>query len=355
MAKKPSAQKPATKKKRATAPKSKTTAAKRPAAPKKRVPPKKRSPPAPSTAAPALQRRAIFVDVENTSSEADLLNVLDHLKVDRAAQRTELFALGNWKSVGTRVARTLASLGAQLMHSAPAVGVRDWSDLWIAVAAGRWLATAVPGDILDVVSDDRAFDAVGDAAAAAGVTFRRTSYRTVPRAAAPPPAAEPRPHRRRRGGRGRRPLLTHPSITREPQPAPAAAPEPPAPPAPHLSDEEAHGASHEQISALLDRLAGGTSRWINLDVLTTALKSEGFTRPPGSPRLVTRLRRMKDVEVSANGMVRLASGVAGPPADSPTSASEPPRRPRRRGGRGRRRQGTAKPAAESTPSGEVES
>jgi len=349
MAKKPSAQKPATKKKRTTAPKSKRTATKRPTVPRKRLLA------APSAAAPVLPRRAIFVDVENTSSEADLLKVLDHLNVDRAAQRTELFALGNWKSVGSRVARMLASLGAQLMHSAPAVGVRDWSDLWIAVAAGRWLATAMPGDILDIVSDDRAFDAVGDAAAAAGVVFRRTSYRTVPSAAAAPPAAEPRPHRRRRGGRGRRPPLAHPSITHEPQPAPAAAPERPAPPASHVSDEEAHGASHEQISAILGRLAGGTSRWINLDVLTTALKSEGFTRPPGSPRLVTRLRRMKDVEVSANGMVRLVSGVAGPPAEFPTSASEPPRRPRRRGGRGRRRQTTANPAVEPAPSSEVQS
>jgi hypothetical protein len=254
------------------------------------------------------------------------------------------------------VARMLASLGAQLMHSAPAVGVRDWSDLWIAVAAGRWLATAVPGDILDIVSDDRAFDAVGDAAAAAGAVFRRTSYRTVPgAAAAAPPAAEPRPHRRRRGGRGRRPLPIRPPTTHEPQPALSAAPEPLAPPARHLSDEEAHGASHEQISAILARLAGGTPRWINLDVLTTALKAEGFTRPPGSPRLVTRLRRMKDVEVSPNGMVRLASGVAEPPAESPTSTSEPPRRPRRRGGRGRRRQATAHPAAEPTPSMDVES
>lgn len=349
MAKKPSAQKPVTRKKRTPVPKSKAALARRTAAPKKRPPA------AQSAAAPSLPRRAIYVDVENTSSEADLLKVLDHLNVDRTAQRTELFALGNWKSVGSRVARMLASLGAQLMHSAPAVGVRDWSDLWIAVAAGRWLATAVPGDILDIVSDDRAFDAVGDAAAATGVVFRRTSYRTVPSAAVTSPAAEPRPHRRRRGGRGRRPLPTRPSPTHEPQPAPTAAPEPPAPPTSHLSDEEARGASHEQISAILGRLAGGTSRWINLDVLTTALKAEGFTRPPGSPRLVTRLRRMKDVEVSANGMVRLANGVAGPPAESPTSASGPPRRPRRRGGRGRRRQGPARTDAEPAPSSETES
>ena len=123
-----------------------------------------------------------------------------------------------------------------------------------------------------------------------------------------------------------------------------------------VSDEEAHGASHAQISATLARLAGGTSRWINLDALANALKTEGFTRPPGSPRLVTRLRRMKDVEVSANGMVRLASANAQPLAEAPaqpaaehTDASAAPRRPRRRGGRGRRRPRAATPAAASAP------
>jgi len=335
MAKKSSAQKPPPKKQRAVKTSVKPAATKRP--------PQKKAPrPAKSTAAASTRtQRAIFVDVENTSSEADLLKVLDHLEVDRKAQPTAVYALGNWKSVGTRVARMLASLGAQLMHSAPAVGVRDWSDLWIAVAAGRWLASAAPGDVLDIVSDDRAFDAVGDAAAAAGVVFRRTSYRSIPSAVEPPAPTAPRPRRRRRGGRGRRPPLpplspTQPTPTIPPPPA-----EPPAPMAAHISDEEAHAASHEQISAALARLAGGTSRWINLDALANALKTEGFTRPPGSPRLVTRLRRLKDVELSANGMVRLVSGAAESHTEDTTTASAPPKRPRRRGGRGRRRAATA--------------
>ena len=347
MAKKSSAQKATRTKKPTATVKSKSPTAKRTAAQKSPRPVKK------AAVTPSPVRRAIFVDVENTSSESDLLKVLDHLQVDRKAQRTELYALGNWKSVGTRVARTLASLGAQLMHSAPAVGVRDWSDLWIAVAAGRWLANAAPGDIIDIVSDDRAFDAVGDAAAAAGVVFRRTSYRTIPSAAAPPPAAEPRPRRRRRGGRGHRPPLTHPSPAHPPHATPTPAPERPAPETRHPSEEEGHGASHEQISATLARVAGGTSRWINLDALANALKMEGFTRPPGSPRLVTRLRKMKDVEVSANGMVRLVSGGAEAPAESTGIAASPPRRPRRRGGRGRRRPRPETPSAEPAPSDDV--
>ncbi len=349
MAKRPPAQKASATKKRKTPAKSKTTSAKRAGSAKRKVHPAKKLP---AVATPA--RRAVFVDVENTSSESDLLKVLDHLKIDRKAQPTELYALGNWKSVGTRVARTLASLGAQLIHSAPAVGVRDWSDLWIAVAAGRWLASATPGDIIDIVSDDRAFDAVGDAAAAAGVVFRRTSYRTIPSAAAPTPApAEARPRRRRRGGRGRRPLLTQPSQAQELQATRRSAPEPPEPETRHLSDEEAHGASHEQISATLAHVAGGTSRWVNLDVLANALKTAGFTRPPGSPRLVTRLRKMKDVEVSANGMVRLVAGAAEELGEPTTAAASSTRRPRRRGGRGRRRPRTEGAADAPTPGDDV--
>jgi hypothetical protein len=300
----------------------------------------------PTAAAPTrTPRRAIFIDVENTSSEESLLTVIEHLKIDRTVQPTELIAAGNWRSVGARVARLLGSLGAQLVHSAPAVGVRDWSDLWIAVAAGRWLGTAAAGDTLEIVSDDRAFDAVADTAASIGIVFKRISYRNLPSAAppsaAPAPTGGPRPQpRHRRGRRGRGTGAAHP-------PAPAAAPQAPPAAAPHASssstaDEEAHAASQEQVRAALARLAGGSGHWINLDVLANALKAEGFVRPPGSPRLVTRLRKMKDVEISPNGMVRLLGLEAAEPV---APATEPPqRRPRRRGGRRRHH---PRPAGES--------
>jgi hypothetical protein len=173
-------------------------------------------------------------------------------------------------------------------------------------------------------------------------------------------------HRQSRPRRGRRaPLLQSPPAALAPQEPRPGPPTPSASPAREVSDEEAHAASHAQINATLARLAGGTSRWINLDALANALKMEGFTRPPGSPRLVTRLRRMKDVEVSANGMVRLvgaaaqafaqplAKGPAGPlaepAAEHTADAAAPPRRPRRRGGRGRRRPRAETPAAVSAP------
>jgi len=270
----------------------------------------------------------------------DLVRVLESIPIDRHAQATQLIAVGNWRTVGQRLGRRLAALGAELVHSAPATGVRDWSDLWIAVAAGCWLGTAGAGDVLDIVSDDRAFDAVGDAAAARGVVFRRLSHRTArPVVEAIEPAAAT-PRRRSRRGRRRRVGSAHPAReTSASAPAESGELQPTPEATAGAAHDEAHAASHAQITAVLTRLTGGNpERWVNLDVLANALKSEGFTRPPGSLRLVTRLRKLKDVEVSPNGMVRLAQ----PQTSSVTSAeaasaASPSRRRSRRGGRGRSR------------------
>jgi hypothetical protein len=277
----------------------------------------------------------IFIDVENTSNETALVRVVEHLQIDRVQQDTELIAVGNWKSVGARAARRLAAFGARLLHSAPSPGVRDWSDLAIAVAAGQRLATARPGDVLEIVSDDRAFDAVGDAAAAAGIVFHRLSHRTV--TAAPAAETTPAPRSRRRGRRGRggkQPAKAttvagaEAAVTKA---APSTAPArnsrrrsrrgrgkaPVAPAAtkaaatrpsrsPATTDEEAHAASHDKIIAALERLSKATGS-TTIDALANALRGESFQRPSGSPRLITRLRRLKDVEVSASGQVRLVA------------------------------------------------
>lgn len=299
-------------------------------------------------------RRAIFIDVENTSSESDLADVLDTLEIDRSRQPVELTAVGNWRAVGQKLGRRLASLGAQLVHSAPAIGVRDWSDLWIAVAAGCWLGRAEPGDVLDIVSNDRAFDAVGDAAAARGVIFRRLQHR---RGAAPAAhaASEEKPARRsRRGGRRRgRRRPDHRPLPAAPPPVAAAARPAVSRPA-HMVEAEPHGASRDQMLSVIGRLTGGEGgRWVNLDVLEKALKNEGFSRPPGSPRLVTRLRMLKDVEVDAHGRVRLTPGApALAPIEEATSsgddsrASEPAAKaPKRRRSRRRTSKATGSNAA----------
>jgi len=266
-----------------------------------------------AAAAARAPQRTVFIDVENTSHEEALERVLEQLEIDRANLPTEVIGVGNWRLVAQRLARRLAALGAQLVHSAPVAGVRDWSDLWIAVAAGLRLGRALPGDTLEIVSNDKAFDAVGDAAAGLGVIFRRitlTTGHTRQPVSDSLPEESRAPRRRRRGTRGgakKAALVAAPGAVATPSAPAATAAHHPAPtraaPAP---TEGPHTATHEQITALLERLSGGIAdRWVNLDVLENVLKNEGFSRPPGSQRLVTRLRRLEDIEVSPHGAVRL--------------------------------------------------
>jgi hypothetical protein len=150
-------------------------------------------------------RRAIFFDVENTSRPDDIARLLGHLAIDPVRQLTVLVAIGNWRVIGGHTADLLSRHGAVLTHSAPAAGVKDWSDLRIAVEAGVWLGRARPGDMIDIVSDDRAFDAVGDLAASLGIGFRRLSYRGL--SSTSDSRAAPRVRQVKgaagRGGRGR--------------------------------------------------------------------------------------------------------------------------------------------------------
>lgn len=329
-----------------------------------RVTPPPPPPPLPST------RRVVFFDVENTSRAEHVSHMIDHLAIDRAGRRTEFVAVGNWRVIGADTARLLARHGAQLVHSAPSTGVRDWSDLRIAVSAGVWLAGARAGDVLEIVSDDRAFDAVGDVAVSLGIAFRRVSYRAMGGAPAAAEVEAPAPpERSRRGGgrgryRGRRESMPH-----HPPAPPRLAPVEPAP-----LDPGAHTAPHDDVIDVVRELArrapGGS---VLIDTLANALKTRGFRRPPGSPRLITRLRRMRELSVSPNGMIRLIDGSAanggqlpptGPPPElsslepepsspelsSPVEAAvaadadapAPPgrrRRRSRRGGRRRRRSG----------------
>jgi len=146
--------------------------------------------------------RAVFFDVENSSRPEHVAAILDHLGL-ALGSGVGLVAMGNWRVVAPDTARLLANRGATLVHSAPEPGVKDWSDLRIAVAAGMWLGGARAGDVLEIVTDDQAFDAVGDLAACCGVTFRRLSYRSLSGAGHPiaPATKNGRRRHRRRSGR----------------------------------------------------------------------------------------------------------------------------------------------------------
>jgi hypothetical protein len=275
-------------------------------------------PPEPPPARPA-RHRGVFFDVENTSRAGDISRVLEHLALDWVGWSTEFTAVGNWRVIGHDTARLLAQHGASLVHSAPSVGVRDWSDLRIAVSAGVWLAGARPGDVIEIVSDDQAFDAVGDVAASLGVTFHRTSYRALagrPQSSGvAAPAADSRSRRSRRSGRRGR---GERGDRRAPEP-----PRMPAHAAPPPATEEPHTAPHDELVGVVRDLLVTSPGGVSLDALANALRERGFSRPPGSPRLITRLRRIKQLDVGRNGTIRLVeNGEPMTPAAAP-SVREP--------------------------------
>jgi hypothetical protein len=273
-------------------------------------------------------RRAIFFDVENTSRAEHIARVIEHLSVDRLASRTDFIAVGNWRVIGHDTARLLARHGAQLVHSAPAVGVRDWSDLRIAVTAGLWMGTARAGDVIELVSDDRAFDAVGDVAATLGIAFRRLSFRRLAgmRTGEEAMAATPEPQRSgdsrgghgrrrgRRGGRGR----SHDRDRQMRDSRPAPRPQPSLPQAtPAATGEPAvdpHSAPHDEMVEVIRALVARSSdSSVSIDTLANALKSRGFRRPPGSPRLITRLRRIREIAIDRTGRITMVDGSAPAP------------------------------------------
>jgi hypothetical protein len=287
------------------------------------------------------RRRAIFFDVENTSRPEHISRVFDHLAVDWSTWLTDLIAVGNWKVIGRDTARLLARHGAHLIHSAPSVGVSDWSDLRIGVAAGVWLARARPGDVLEIITNDRAFDAVGDVAASLGIGFKRLTHHGLAGAPhedeAPAPARATtsdghsrrrgRGHRRRRWGEG----VTATPAAPPPAPAPlqAVSPPPPAvaeatPEADTESAQSAHTAPHDEIINVVHELMQRSpTRAVTIDTLANALKGRGFSRTPGSPRLITRLRRIREITVSRSGVITLlGEGAESVPPPSPPPEEE---------------------------------
>ncbi len=303
----------------------------------------------PETAHPRplpVVRRGIFFDVENSSRPEHVAAVLEHLNIDRGHHLTDLLAVGNWKVASPETARYLAQRGAQLIHSAPSTGVKDWSDLRIAVAAGVWLAGARPGDAIEIITDDQAFDAVGDVAAGLGVHYQRLSFRGLAGMGVLPVvsssvSAESRGGRggRRRGRRGGRggdrhgPPRSESRVEARPS-HPAPHREPAAPShraAPAAVTGAAHTAPAEEIRAVVDELLRTSPIGITLDTLSNALKSRGFRRTPGSPRLITRLRNLKGIEVTRAGIVRLLEPGGSERAEAPRAEraeaprAEPPR------------------------------
>jgi hypothetical protein len=135
------------------------------------------------------------------------------------------------------------------------------------------------------------------------------------------------------------------------------------------------------VADLMRTAPGG----VTLDQLANGLRERGFRRTPGSPRLITRLKRIKELDVNRSGLIRLvdeagsrpspvvheaadepidiepedddvngAEETEGTPVEAGTAEGGPRRRRRRRGGRRRRgRRGGNGGSANGDAGGEI--
>jgi len=90
-----------------------------------------------------------------------------------------------------------------------------------------------------------------------------------------------------------------------------------------------HTAPHDEIiNVVHDLIRANPGRTVSIDTLANALKSRGFSRPPGSPRLITRLRRLKEIELSRTGMITFVdSAREGEASPAPAQTPETPETP----------------------------
>src|SRR5258706_33437 len=120
-----------------------------------------------------------------------------------------------------------------------------------------------------------------------------------------------RGRRRGRGGGGGGGRPDH--APRAPMPPRAVAHHAPAPAA---ADGPAHTAPLDELVDIVRELAQRSPNGsVLIDTLARSLKERGFSRPPNSPRLITRLRRIPELAVCCTGMITLV-GVSGPPGDA---------------------------------------
>jgi hypothetical protein len=150
-------------------------------------------------------------------------------------------------------------------------------------------------------------------------------------------------------------------------------------------DPNAHTAPHDELIDVVRDLMRTAPGGVTLDQLANGLRERGFRRTPGSPRLITRLKRIKELDVNRSGLIRVvdeqpshtsaaardadvepidiepsdddANGseeAEAAPAEAGTAEGGQRRRRRRRGGRRRRgRRGGGGSSANGETGGEV--
>ena len=306
-------------------------------------------------------RRAIFIDVENTSSEVTLLRVLEHLagRSQGAAHRGDRhrqLEIGRHEG-GAHAGEPGRAAGAQCAGAGRArlersVDRRHRRPLAGARRARRSARHRLRRPRLRRGARRRRVGRRRAAIASPiGTSRARPPRRTSPQRPAPHRQSGA-PHRAGAAAAAAGVDRLSSRTPARPRPGATAAPSIRARPRPSTPRRTPH--RRNRSAAVLARLTGGDSDTLDQSrSAANALKAEGFSRPPGSPRLITRVRSIKGVELNPNGMVRLVSEDgrrrraprATPTPTAAGDAAPAARPPRRRGGRRHRRRPSATAAS----------
>jgi hypothetical protein len=87
-------------------------------------------------------------------------------------------------------------------------------------------------------------------------------------------------------------------------------------------DPNAHTAPHDELIDVVSDLMRTSPGGVTLDQLANALRERGFRRTPGSPRLITRLKRIRELDVNRSGLIRLADDGASAHASTAEDAAD---------------------------------
>ena len=147
-------------------------------------------------------RHLLVVDVDESSGVDEIARLLADLEPRILRADTELLAVGDWRALVDEAAALLVRRGVRLVPSAPHLDRGSRRGVPIAVAIGLWLSGSAPGAALEILSEDHAFDTVGEVATSRGAIFRRLPWpQSVARSGAAggqPTRDQARPKSRRR-------------------------------------------------------------------------------------------------------------------------------------------------------------
>jgi len=118
----------------------------------------------------------VLLDIGESTGVAAIASALDDLGSQSLNSDGAVLAVSAGCTLDPEAALLLARRRVRSIPVRPEPGSGIRRGVALAVAAGLWLSSSKPGDLLEIVSDDLIFDTVGNVATGRGAVFRRVPY-----------------------------------------------------------------------------------------------------------------------------------------------------------------------------------